>query len=70
MAALKKVGVNYIGASGIHTFDANGDILGTGYEVRYQIYYAVSSSTASYYVTGIKSQPLLYYVCFYCVTHR
>ena len=33
VAALKKVGVNYVGASGTHTFDANGDVLGTGYEV-------------------------------------
>lgn len=32
-AALSKVGVNYVGASGTHTFDANGDVLGTGYEV-------------------------------------
>jgi len=27
------VGVNYVGASGTHTFDAAGDVLGTGYEV-------------------------------------
>ncbi|MGE4658127.1 MAG: ABC transporter substrate-binding protein, partial [Gammaproteobacteria bacterium] len=33
VAALKKIGVNYVGASGTHTFDANGDVLGTGYEV-------------------------------------
>ena len=32
-AALAKVGVNYVGASGTHTFDAAGDVLGTGYEV-------------------------------------
>ena len=32
-AALTKVGVNYVGASGTHTFDAAGDVLGTGYEV-------------------------------------
>ena len=32
-AALNKTGVNYIGASGTHTFDSNGDVLGTGYEV-------------------------------------
>ena len=31
--ALKSVGVNYVGASGTHTFDAAGDVLGTGYEV-------------------------------------
>ncbi len=31
--ALKEIGVNYVGASGTHTFDANGDVLGTGYEV-------------------------------------
>ena len=33
VAALKKIGVNYVGASGTHTFDAAGDVLGTGYEV-------------------------------------
>jgi len=33
VAALKKTGVNYVGASGTHTFDANGDVAGTGYEV-------------------------------------
>ncbi len=33
VAALKKVGKNYTGASGTHTFDAAGDVLGTGYEV-------------------------------------
>ena len=33
LAALKKTGVNYVGASGTHTFDSNGDVLGTGYEV-------------------------------------
>ena len=33
MEALKKIGVNYVGASGTHTFDAAGDVLGTGYEV-------------------------------------
>jgi branched-chain amino acid transport system substrate-binding protein len=32
-AAVAKVGMNYDGASGNHTFDANGDVLGTGYEV-------------------------------------
>ena len=31
--AINKTGVNYAGASGTHTFDANGDVLGTGYEV-------------------------------------
>ena len=31
--SLKSVGVNYVGASGTHTFDASGDVLGTGYEV-------------------------------------
>ena len=31
--ALNKTGVNYAGASGTHTFDAAGDVLGTGYEV-------------------------------------
>jgi branched-chain amino acid transport system substrate-binding protein len=33
VSALKKTGVNYVGASGTHTFDANGDVAGTGYEV-------------------------------------
>jgi len=33
VAAIKKTGVNYAGASGTHTFDAAGDVLGTGYEV-------------------------------------
>ena len=32
-AAIQKTGVNYAGASGNHTFDAAGDVLGTGYEV-------------------------------------
>lgn len=32
-AALNKTGVNYVGASGTHTFDTVGDVLGTGYEV-------------------------------------
>ena len=33
LAALKNTGTNYVGASGTHTFDAWGDVLGTGYEV-------------------------------------
>ena len=33
VVALEKVGVNYAGASGTHTFDAAGDVLGTGYSV-------------------------------------
>jgi branched-chain amino acid transport system substrate-binding protein len=33
VTALNKIGVNYVGASGTHTFDANGDVAGTGYEV-------------------------------------
>jgi len=33
VAALNKTGVNYVGASGTHTFDAAGDVAGTGYEV-------------------------------------
>jgi branched-chain amino acid transport system substrate-binding protein len=33
VAALKTTGMNYVGASGTHTFDAAGDVLGTGYEV-------------------------------------
>ena len=32
-AALNKTGNNYVGASGTHTFDSVGDVLGTGYEV-------------------------------------
>lgn len=31
--SITKVGVNYNGASGVHTFDSAGDVLGTGYEV-------------------------------------
>ena len=31
--AINNTGVNYAGASGTHTFDANGDVSGTGYEV-------------------------------------
>ena len=33
LGALKTTGKNYVGASGTHTFDGNGDVLGTGYEV-------------------------------------
>ena len=33
LAAIKNTGTNYSGASGTHTFDAAGDVLGTGYEV-------------------------------------
>ena len=33
MLAIQQTGVNYAGASGTHTFDANGDVSGTGYEV-------------------------------------
>ena len=33
LTSLKKTGTNYVGASGTHTFDANGDVAGTGYEV-------------------------------------
>ena len=32
-AAINKTGMNYAGASGTHTFDTAGDVLGTGYEV-------------------------------------
>ncbi len=32
-ASIAAVGVNFDGASGSHTFDANGDVLGTGYNV-------------------------------------
>ncbi len=31
--SIKNIGLNYVGASGTHTFDAAGDVLGTGYEV-------------------------------------
>ena len=31
--AVAATGVKYDGASGLHTFDDNGDVLGTGYEV-------------------------------------
>ena len=30
---LASVGSNYDGASGVHNFDSNGDVAGTGYEV-------------------------------------
>jgi branched-chain amino acid transport system substrate-binding protein len=33
LAAISRVGRGYDGASGNHTFDTNGDVLGTGYEV-------------------------------------
>ncbi len=33
VAALNKVGQSYEGASGVHTFDSTGDVLGTGYAV-------------------------------------
>ncbi|MDP6824140.1 MAG: ABC transporter substrate-binding protein [Dehalococcoidia bacterium] len=33
VAALNKTGQNYVGASGTHTFDSAGDVLGTGYSV-------------------------------------
>ena len=33
LAALNSTGTNYAGASGVHTFDSAGDVLGTGYEV-------------------------------------
>ena len=33
VAGLKRTGMNYVGASGTHTFDMAGDVLGTGYEV-------------------------------------
>ena len=33
VASLKKTGIKYAGASGEHTFDTAGDVLGTGYEV-------------------------------------
>jgi branched-chain amino acid transport system substrate-binding protein len=33
VAALEKTGINYVGASGTHTFDASGDVLGTGYSI-------------------------------------
>ena len=45
VAALNKVGQNYDGASGVHTFDAAGDVLGTGYEV---CKFAVSGSDVGF----------------------
>ena len=33
LAALNATGQNYVGASGTHTFDSAGDVLGTGYSV-------------------------------------
>ena len=32
-ADIKTIGTGYDGASGVHTFDSNGDVSGTGYEV-------------------------------------
>mgnify|MGYP004188037253 CR=1 FL=1 len=45
LGALKKIGVNYDGASGVHTFDSAGDVLGTGYEV---CQFAVSGATVNF----------------------
>ena len=45
LAALRKIGVNYDGASGVHTFDSAGDVLGTGYEV---CQFAVSGATVNF----------------------
>jgi branched-chain amino acid transport system substrate-binding protein len=45
IAALKNVGVNYDGASGVHTFDTAGDVLGTGYEV---CQFAVAGATVNF----------------------
>ena len=33
LAALNSTGQGYVGASGTHTFDSNGDVLGTGYSI-------------------------------------
>ena len=44
-AAIAGVGSSYDGASGNHTFDSNGDVLGTGYEV---CDFAISGGTADF----------------------
>lgn len=44
-AALSETGTGFQGASGNHTFDANGDVLGTGYEV---CAFAVSGSDVNF----------------------
>jgi len=45
VAALNLTGQNYVGASGTHTFDSAGDVLGTGYSV---CEFAVSGSTVDF----------------------
>jgi len=45
VAALNATGQNYVGASGTHTFDSAGDVLGTGYSV---CEFAVSGSTVDF----------------------
>jgi ABC-type branched-subunit amino acid transport system substrate-binding protein len=44
-AALASVGTSYDGASGSHTFDSNGDVLGTGYSV---CEFSVSGGTSDF----------------------
>ena len=44
-AAINSTGTSYVGASGTHTFDAAGDVLGTGYEV---CEFDVSGSTVNF----------------------
>ena len=45
VAALNKTGQNYVGASGTHTFDSAGDVLGTGYSI---CEFAVSGSSVEF----------------------
>ncbi|MBT3943576.1 MAG: ABC transporter substrate-binding protein [Chloroflexi bacterium] len=45
VAALNATGKSYVGASGTHTFDVNGDVLGTGYSV---CDFSVSGSSVSF----------------------
>jgi len=49
VAALNAIGKNYVGASGTHTFDSAGDVLGTGYSV---CEFAVSGSTVDFECPG------------------
>ena len=50
VAALNKLGQNYVGASGTHTFDSAGDVLGTGYSI---CQFAVSGSSVDFSCTRI-----------------
>ena len=45
VAAINKTGQSYVGASGTHTFDSAGDVLGTGYSV---CQFSVAGATVSF----------------------